>query len=122
MNACCRSYSNGGAGGPGVVQLHVPNPVAAPGTNPARTDIVVPTAVATARFPLDQVASPSAVALFPSCDPFARLGHGWFGGAGAGARAGFMRLRLEGAELPDTEPLPSLLGLDLRRLLEPMRH
>ncbi|MSR62252.1 MAG: hypothetical protein EXS08_07395 [Planctomycetes bacterium] len=122
VNACCRSYSNGGAGGPGVVQLHVPNPVAPPGTNPARTDIVVPTAVATARFPLDLVASPSAVALFPTCDPFARLGLGWFGAAGAGARAGFMRLKLEGTELPDTEPLPSLLGLDLRRLLQPMRH
>jgi hypothetical protein len=26
----CRIYSNGGAGGPGVVQLHVPDPIAAP--------------------------------------------------------------------------------------------
>ena len=62
------------------------------------------------------------MALFPSCDPFARLGHGWFGLAGAGARADFVRLRLEESELPDTEPLPSLLGLDLRRLLQPMRN
>jgi hypothetical protein len=106
VNACCRTQSNGGAGGPGVVQLHVPDPVAPPGTDPARTDIVVPLAAAVARFPLDQVSSPGAIALFPTCDPFPGLSYGWLA---AGAAGSFLRIPL----LPEAPAVPAgALALD----------
>jgi hypothetical protein len=64
--------SNGGAGGPGVVQLHVREPLRAPDVLAARTDIVVPFAVAFSADPLDAVAAPAAWALYPTC-PLAPL-------------------------------------------------
>ena len=99
VNPCCRGYSNGGAGGPGLVQLHVPDPVAQPGTSSAQSDIVVPAAVAAARFPLDELASPGALAMFLSCEPVPRGTAGWVGVGGMGARAAFLRVLL-GAALP----------------------
>jgi hypothetical protein len=61
-----RGYSNGGAGGGGVVQIHVPDSVSPPGTNPASSDIVVPQLAALTTAPLDAVMSPAGLALIPS--------------------------------------------------------
>jgi hypothetical protein len=59
--------SNGGAGGPGVVQLHVRNPLRAPDVLASRSDLVMPFPVAFSATPLDGVASPAAWALYPTC-------------------------------------------------------
>jgi len=56
--------SYGGAGGPGVIQLHVPKPLFPPGPDPSTTNIVVPLHQATARDPLELVSSPAAHLLF----------------------------------------------------------
>jgi hypothetical protein len=93
VDPCCRHLSNGGAGGPGIVQLHVPDPAAQPAADPAATDIIVPHTVAVSRNPLDALADPGAIALFPTCDPFPR-GAGWFGPLGAATRARFLGLAL----------------------------
>lgn len=74
VNPPARALSHGGAGGPGVLQLHVPDPTLLPGTDPDKTDIVVPFAVAAARAPLGALASPGAHALFLTCDPPRRTG------------------------------------------------
>jgi hypothetical protein len=113
VNPCCRAYSNGGAGGGGVLQLHVPNPAAAPSTDP-NADIVVPIAIANQRHPLDGVSSPEAYALFPSCDPFPRAPLGWFGVAGHDARESFVGLALDALEIRSlaNEPFP----LDIPRI------
>jgi len=121
VNPCCRAYSNGGAGGPGVIQLHVPDPIAAPGTNPDTTDIIVPASVAALSSPLDGLASPGALALFPTCDPFPHGSFSWFGVAGQ--RASFLRLALEARSVRELfERGDELdLGLDLETLELPRR-
>ena len=105
--------SNGGAGGPGVVQLHVRDPLRAPDVLAARTDLVMPFPVAFSAAPLDGVASPAAWALYPTCnlpplplvfDP-AR-----FVGAGAAANGGSLTVDA----LLDSSG--SRLALDPRRL------
>ncbi len=125
-----RGYSNGGAGGPGVLQLHVPDPTLPPGTNPAKTDIVVPLNVAVARNPLDALASPGALALFLTCNPAPRANVGWFGAADREARRAFLRVALEGvpfAEPAEESPLALELDimldimLDVEELLVPRR-
>jgi hypothetical protein len=82
VNACCRTYSNGGASGGGVVQLHVPRASLPPGTDPAKTDILVPASVAVERDPLAHLAVPRPYVLFPTCASFLRAG---LAGVGAGA-------------------------------------
>ena len=56
------SVSFGGAGGAGVIQLHVPSSLDAPTTFGGSSDIFVPTPVST----LDSIASPAAIPLVPS--------------------------------------------------------
>lgn len=55
--------SFGGAGGAGVIQLHVPNSLAAPTTFGGNSDIFVPNAAGNA---LDNIASPAALPLVPT--------------------------------------------------------
>lgn len=103
--------SNGGAGGPGVVQLHVRDPLRAPDVLATRTDIVVPFSVAFSDAPLDGVASPAAWALFPTCvlppQPLVQgNGAGNAGAAGSPLGSG------------GSHSVPSnALAFDLRRLL-----
>lgn len=102
VDICCRTYSNGGAGSPGVIQLHVGDPLAPPGTNALATDIVVPNSVASMRFPLDGLASPAAIELFPTCNPFpVVVGLSWFGGAGQRI---FQRIAGRGDPVLEEEP------------------
>ena len=61
-----RGYSNGGAGGGGVIQLHVPDSLSPPGTNPATSDIVVPLLAAVSPDALDSVMSPPGFAMIPT--------------------------------------------------------
>ncbi|MEQ1894049.1 MAG: hypothetical protein ABL998_16025, partial [Planctomycetota bacterium] len=103
--------SNGGAGGPGVVQLHVREPLRAPDVLAARTDIVVPLSVAFSSAPLDGVASPAAWALYPTCVlPPLPLMHGASVGS-AGSAGG----TLDGGATT-VDPLTRLSFLDPTRL------
>jgi hypothetical protein len=111
VDPCCREQSNGGAGGAGVLQLHVPRPELAPSDDPLLSDIVVPTAVAVQRRPLDQVSSPEAYALYPTCRPPAPLG--WLGTGARGGLASFLRI-------PMTADEPSDARLDLAAELVPL--
>ncbi len=66
---CCPSgcgvNSNGGAGGAGLIQIHVPDPTQPPDTVPS-ADIIVPAAALLAADVLDQVTSPPAYVMMPS--------------------------------------------------------
>jgi len=97
VEACCRQNSNGGAGGPGVIQLHVPDALSVPGPDPQQTDVIVSANVAALRRPLRSVAAPEPWVLLPTCDPFPRTSFGWFGGAG---RRVFERLAVNGGLTP----------------------
>jgi hypothetical protein len=61
----CQVYSNGGAGGAGVIQIHVPDPTKPPGTS-AQAEIRVPAAALAATDVLDQLTSPPAYVLIPT--------------------------------------------------------
>ncbi len=77
-NAALNALSNGGAGGPGVIQLLVPDPATAPGTNPVTTDIVVPLqAVISTVGPIDAVMSPAGLVLVPEFGPLSRARSDW---------------------------------------------
>jgi hypothetical protein len=60
------NVSFGGAGGPGVIQLHVPDSLTGPDTDPAFSDIVVPFDAMSTGDPIDAVVSPEASVLIPS--------------------------------------------------------
>ena len=96
-----------------MIQLHVPNPIAAPGTNPATTDILVPTSVLALSAPLDGVASPGALALYPTCESVPRGNSGGSDAAGQGARTSFLRMALDAGTLRDLLASEDELGLGL---------
>ena len=78
VNPAAVGYSNGGAGGPGIVQIHVPDPTLPPGVDPLHAQIVVPASIAVMRDPLGGVSAPPAVALYPTCTPVLRgMQHAW---------------------------------------------
>ena len=60
-----QGWSFGGEGGPGVIQLHVPDPILPPSFDPGFTDIVVPTASVPLPFPLHSVTLPGALVMVP---------------------------------------------------------
>lgn len=60
------NVSFGGAGGPGVIQLHVPDSLLPPSISSLTSDIVVPTPAAGSGNPIDAVTSPAAIPLVPS--------------------------------------------------------
>lgn len=68
VDPCCRTNSNGGAGGAGVIQLHVPDPRAVPDASPEAW-IRVPASFASERRPLDLVSLPIPVVAYPTCPP-----------------------------------------------------
>jgi hypothetical protein len=104
VSPCCRTYSNGGASGGGVLQLHVPNPLSG--------GIVLPTAVMNQRNPLDAVSSPQAYALLLTCDPTSPAPFRWLE-VGSGAGRSFLR---SVGELPEELDLASeLVALELPR-------
>ncbi len=62
-NAC--QYSNGGRGGPGVIQLHVPLAIFSVAPDPS-AGIVIPLAAGAAANPLGEVAAPDPILLLPT--------------------------------------------------------
>jgi hypothetical protein len=83
VEACCTTYSNGGAGGAGLIQIHVPDPITEPGTDPATSDIVVPQAAADTATPLDQITSPPAIAMIPTFGARSKVQSKWISLGGA---------------------------------------
>jgi hypothetical protein len=75
-------FSNGGAGGSGVIQIHVPDPRGRPGSEPP-ADVLVPRDALAAADVLDQVTSPPAFVLVPSFGKRSRVRSKWISIGGA---------------------------------------
>jgi hypothetical protein len=83
VDTCCRTHSNGGAGGPGVIQIHVPDAVSPPSTSSATSDILVPTQASVALNPIDQVTSPPAYRMIPTFGARSKVRSKWISIGGA---------------------------------------
>jgi hypothetical protein len=103
VDACCRMNSNGGAGGGGVIQIHVPGSVAPPADD-LSADIVVPSAALALPNVLDGVTSPPAYRLIPTFGKQSKARSDWITIGGAdenptpGVPPGLVRFLFEGIE------------------------
>lgn len=101
VDNCCRTMSNGGAGGPGVVQIHVPEPTLAPG-DVGDFDILVPTAALGVANPLDEVSSPPPYVMIPTFGARSKARSKWISIGGADKRPsgpdGLVRFLFDGIE------------------------
>lgn len=86
VDPCCRTMSNGGAGGAGVIQIHVPDSKSPPSTNSATSDIIVPLQAAAAGNPIDQVTSPPAYTMIPTFGARSKVRSKWISIGGADER------------------------------------
>ena len=84
--------SHGGQGGPGVIQLHVPESTAAPGSDPSTTNLVVPRAALLAADPLAELCNPAPVVLLPSVASRSRARSTWIPLGSASEPAGSVPL------------------------------
>jgi hypothetical protein len=130
VNPCCTAYSNGGAGGPGVIQLHVPDPISPPSDDPSAS-IVVPTEALGLATPLDGVATPPPYVMIPTFGARSKARSEWISIGGAdlkpdgseglvrflfegietapGANEG--KIRVQGSRVLDIDPLLSVANL-----------
>jgi hypothetical protein len=103
VGPCCRSNSNGGAGGGGLIQIHVPNPTAVPSDDLA-ADIVVPTSSLIFDDIVDGVTSPPAYLMVPTFGKQSKARSEWISIGGAdqkpepGAPEGLVRFLFDGIE------------------------
>jgi hypothetical protein len=95
-------YSNGGAGGGGVIQLHVPDTLSPPGTDPQTTDIVVTADAAIAANPLDELTSPPAYTMIPTFGARSKARSEWISIGGADQKPsgpeGLVRFLFQGVQ------------------------
>ncbi|MCI0635759.1 MAG: hypothetical protein L0206_17860 [Actinobacteria bacterium] len=108
--------SFGGRGGAGLIQMHVPDPTQAPGTDPGSTDIVVPVqAVIAGPDPvdiIDAVMSPPGLPMIPSFGARSKARSDWISlGAADQAASGLVQFLFQG-----TDPVE---GLVLRDAVDP---
>jgi hypothetical protein len=105
---CCKVQSNGGPGGAGVIQIHVPDPLVPPSDDPS-SDIIVPTSSLALPNLTDGVASPPAYVLVPSFGKQSKVRSDWIsiGGAdqkpGAGTPEGLVRFLFGGIATSGTD-------------------
>jgi len=78
----CNRNSNGGAGGAGLIQIHVPDPSKPPGTE-ATADIRVPALALAAPNVLDQFTSPPAYVMIPTFGKRSKARSTWISIGGA---------------------------------------
>jgi hypothetical protein len=78
----CQIYSNGGAGGAGLIQIHVPDPRKAPGAR-APAEILLPDQALAAPDVLDQVTSPPALVMIPTFGRRSKARSRWISIGGA---------------------------------------
>ena len=114
VDECCRAYSNGGAGGAGVIQLHVPDSISPPSDDPGDTDVVVPTAALALSDPLDAVTSPPAYVLIPTFGARSKARSKWISIGGADQKPdgseGLVRFLFDGIQTsgPDAGKIRTL--------------
>jgi len=75
--------SFGGAGGPGVIQIHVPNTVAPPTNSSLTSDIVVPNLAVSSGNALDAVMSPAGIVIIPGFGSTSNARSKWISLGGA---------------------------------------
>jgi len=96
------AVSFGGSGGPGVVQLHVPDPITPPGTDLMTTDIVVPISATLLPEPLSDVTTPTAFAMIPTFGARSQARSRWISIGGADQNPGggvdLLRFLFEGTD------------------------
>jgi hypothetical protein len=122
--------SNGGAGGSGVIQIHVPDPITKPTTSPTTSDIVVGILAALSSKPagpLTEVVSPLGLAMIPTFAARSKSRSKWISIGGAdqsvGGGANPLTFLFRGTETADgtesgkiltssgfVDELPALLG------------
>ncbi len=123
--------SAGGAGGPGLIQFHVPNSIAPPSASSATSDLVLTNPALAAGNPIDAVTSPAAIVLVPAFSPVSVARSDWISLGGAeknpgGNPASLVEFAFQGIETaagPDegkvlvsgnqVQELPALLDEDL---------
>jgi len=89
VDGCCKLNSNGGPGGPGVIQIHVPDPISPPSDMIASgADIIVPTHALALGTPLDEVTSPPAYVMIPTFGARSKVRSKWISIGGADQRPG----------------------------------
>jgi len=97
--------SYGGAGGPGIIQLHVPDPLAPPGPMPELTDIVVHVATASKDAPLHAIARPAALVMVPLFGARSKARSRWISVGGAAqdpdGAPSMLAWRFDGTDLLD---------------------
>jgi len=102
VNGCCRSYSNGGAGGGGVIQIHVPDPITRPDISSSISDIVVPNDATVLPDPLAGVCAPPAFAMIPTFGARSQARSNWISIGGADQKPsgtpGLVRFLFDGIE------------------------
>jgi len=81
----CNRNSNGGAGGAGLIQIHVPHPTRPPGTM-APADILVPAAALGSSNVLDAISSPPAFVMIPTFSKRSKARSSWISIGGADRR------------------------------------
>lgn len=85
-NSCCpgscRGNSNGGAGGAGLIQIHVPDATKPPGSGPPANIIVSNPVLATAN-PIDSITSPPAYVMIPTFGKRSKARSDWISIGGA---------------------------------------
>ena len=87
VEAQYRAYSNGGAGGAGVVQIHVPDNVAEPSDSPT-ADIRIPTDLVGLSDPLDGLVSPPPYVMIPTFGARSKARSQWISIGGADQQPG----------------------------------
>ncbi|MEQ1892257.1 MAG: hypothetical protein ABL998_06925, partial [Planctomycetota bacterium] len=101
VNTCCRAYSNGGAGGAGIIQIHVPDNISPPGDSPT-SDIRIPTALVGEPEGLDLVASPPPFVMIPTFGARSKARSEWISIGGAdqnlGGSESLVRFLFDGIE------------------------
>lgn len=124
------NVSFGGAGGAGLIQLHVPDSLTPPADTLGASSVVVPTQSIGTGTPLDAIASPAAIPLIPAFGATSQARSKWIsiGGAdkkpsGIPAQLLFLFQGIETAVGPDegkvlvsgedVQELPALLDADL---------
>ena len=83
-----QGVSHGGQGGPGVVQLHVPDITTPPSADPATSNIILPLDVLLDPEPLSKISAPTALALVPTFGARSQSRSRWIPVGGADLDAG----------------------------------
>jgi hypothetical protein len=83
VDPCCRTYSNGGAGSAGVIQIHVPDPVSPPSTSSVTSDIVAPPEASGTVEALDKLSSPAPFQMIPTFGARSKVRSKWISLGGA---------------------------------------